>query len=873
MDLRKVIYMIRNLLLVFILVLHGCSDDINEGEGKGPSFSDERFQTNCKINSEEMAKILQEPIPEQINCIYDTLNLFMNLIEPERKELGKTLSRDVLERYIRTNEENAEDIIKYLDVFFSLNYLVFGTDYGYIKKDNFAKLKDFLILFNREFSSIYKYLEPYAGPVKIKSHNKIKESVLQAARNIVKDGMVLVEDPNKKNSKTSVNRSLKSLLEMLDKDRSLRISTILDYFKTDSNVKELEDVKKLLYIKKVILGGDPDIITIDEFVDLIENKLEILSEILFDVFKLKDIIFDTEEKKFALYEDSLSRFKKVLENQHDNPEVLITFDNIFTTLDTYRDQIFTENSDLDLRKYQSEMERIKEVLIGSTGDFTAKDILGVLDHLKEVAKIGVQFARAFQENKRILLDYEPVKGNELKNETGVEVEHFQNFQRIIEKYRYFKGDEILPLYSDKILRNIEGVIEVGQIEYLVDKLVRFYEKEYPCHLRGPHWPKNPYTGKKEEKILWDDYICKGSEDYRGTLKVGQVYFIILEFRRILNDLYIVLENREDRSAESVALMTDLFQHSSNDDGLIQINEIVEFAYQLLNSIEMSDNVLNYFSGSSRCPVIDEDDPSKDPSRSKLFKIPRYSVQNCFRPEFFNIFEEPFIDNSGFGFTYTYFDYFTKFKDYYKQIQNNQEEQSRLIVEMENFTRICPFENVPMSKSDILGVYAGLFNVEATLNRFDFDNDNVIEVGEELDAAFAHFKRAIDGLTDGIKPSARKIFDFLTNKKRIPNTIEGLGLIVGIAPKPKDADRLTLTKILVGLQEQSDKKRKERLGDLYVSDEEYCQSFLPIKNGVKQGIKPMQTFFADDFDYTGFEVQNKETKSYLLDYMRLKMSGL
>ncbi len=807
------------IISMLALVLSGCGD-LNDGKAMNPDRVIAELQaTNCEVNTKNLEKILSEPIPNEINCIYDQLNVLMKLVRTERPELGgKNITRATLETFIRKYVPNAVEALDYFDMFFTLNGFIFGVADDILIQEDFRRLRDFLLMMNREVSEIYPYLEKLGDDerIGIKFHQNIKE------QKIIKTFDYIV---NGARTKDGEDISLLGLLEVRPTtQRSMDITRLVGFFENDDNGETIEEIKAFVFLKRVIFGGSKNIINNTEFANFLRNQLKSFLSSFYDVYRHPNLSFDSESKRYELYGENIENIKNLIFNAGE--ESLVDFSDLFNLLNIYREDILGKYSELDFHTLGLEVLRIKQILIGQSKEnlkeiFTYQDFQTLLLEGSKVVERSRVNSIIFNENRDYLLNEKGkiVDDRMIRTSVNRSSDDFLSFMNTIKRYRYFKGNNELPFYGDDIHRNIETINLIGALDYAADKIYRFYENEYPCHSSEVFdvWNFKPTQ-------IHSDHRCKGTEDNNATLNAGQLIFVVQEFRKILYETKIIGETREDKAGENVMNIPDLFMETGNDDGFSEPTEFIEFVLSLFDSMGVRKKVMPIIQ--ENCPVVDE--------------LPEFGgerfLTKCVRDQFYGTLSKSFEDE---GKIFRYFDSLPKFEEKYLDWKSYDDADRRLrryTLLLEGFTKVCaPYDNIPYSEADIMGLYTSIFTVESTFNKFDLNGDNKIDKHESK-KAYQHFERGLKSILDtminGIKLGflSKNFFKFLVDKKRAPlsssaffkdvGDVLNVLLIYNFKPFP-EIDREKIITVLTTLQDTGEPKRKKRLGDAYEDKETFC----------------------------------------------------
>jgi hypothetical protein len=809
-----------NLLLSLFLLLQITS--CGESGSKDDSFSQSQdFQTGCKINEDNLDNFLTTNVEEDVDCLGKYLELFVKFVEPESPELVGKLSQKNLENFIKKKRPGLTSILKYTPLFFNLSHLIFGDKLGYLSKDHINPLVKAAIEINKELVIVYPILEQKPAEEIFKIHQK-------------KSGILI-------KSATKIANSLEKLFKNApSQEKPLSITDTIDIFKTDDNQVNLEKIKSLTFLKRLITGGEFNAVTQEELRQLV-GLIPKLTKIGFDFFQFERLVFDNEYQRYKFFNEVISTLEDALYFKDQPNAVLFNTADLENALINFKSEIGLE----DIESYFGIIPEIKAVF-GHNPEvkFLRADINKLLVHVKKVITYGeafvdIYFAKTEDENgvrsNQVLLESNSPIVEDLLISNVIYKNQFKDFVRIAKNYRFFRGSNPIPFYGDHYRRNLNGMIEVAVIEYLYGEFAKYYEEKFPCrdemYIRLRPFADPKKCEKNSDGQCIQDLRCKRGEDYGKSLSQGQIEFIVVKLTNALQKLDLTTPNMEYSTAETAMLMNDLFQFQSNSNELIDKYEIAEFGGQIISALSMKDNIISAVT--KLCPdhISDLDNG--------------YTVYgaNCFRENFLEIlftkFEKKRERPSDLPQLFQYSTYLPSLINY---LDNDTAPKVTFVMKMEQFTNTCygyfkkPESEIalPMDEflyeSDMFGVFGGLFNIESTLTRFDTDPVNNYLEGPEIEVAFQHFKTAVQGLLadaitgkwqkivtdviDAIGPEdiAKKIFYYMLKYREVPNTSssdKAIKLAKHMLNKKYregvKVDRITMAAVLSGIKSSSKNK--------------------------------------------------------------------
>ncbi|MBL7664888.1 MAG: hypothetical protein JNM93_07120 [Bacteriovoracaceae bacterium] len=847
------------LLISVPLIVVSCGD---VGEGPGMETSAPSL-LSCELGDYDFNKFFrddsaaQKEIQEGLDCLDETLSVFIEYVESPKPNY---LSYDLLKRYIEIKKPDMVKDLPTIEAFFILSNLIVGSEvfdedkYKYISQKNLKNLLAFLKDFHPVAVNIQRFFDnPNSSSFVLHQidRNRIERDTIEIVNKLLK--LFPSEDDD------SQNRTI----------AKVNMKDFLDKFRSDTDEEtnaDLDKAKSLSFLKRLFVGGDEEILTGTEMYYLVKDAPTV-TKVIFDMVRIHDIRFGEEKQKWKMLDDDLSDVVKLLyvDLNSDNDAFLV----VDTLLEASKQ--FKDHFGIDLSKHREavinalkavtsgvlfensaatatenyfrisrEIEKFRDENARSREGYTVVDILDLLRkdemtkvsylnqyelngfisskefgiivrHAHEIFNMGIifsdlynQYSSAISSPMRLTLD--------IKNEPSNEYEevYFPAFQRIVNNYKFFQGDMLLPIYDHFFHRNEMGIIHIGIFEYVAQNFFAYFERKYPCH---------------EEK--YETYKCNDEgevEDFAQSLTLRQIHRIILDLFSILVDIDIIIPGLESGSADNVTLLTDLFQYQSNGSGMVDVVEASEFAVSIFSALKAGDKVLDgmkaickdswYYEDES-CPVTDESG-NVDDEDCKIKVSP-----GCFRENFFKVLYSDFIDDDDKTDNLSH--YLVKFKEYTHGKNGvgglSVEAQQKFILETEIFSRTCfPMDNkddLDFGEGDMLSMFGGLLNIESTLLKFDSTNPNNRMDPEEVEKAFYEvYSGAIEALvykkTKTIKvfglgkwlakSLAKPVFNFLIKNGRSPNfdlkhIKEALSVLVGYRKFKHPAERMNIAQIL------------------------------------------------------------------------------
>jgi hypothetical protein len=686
----------------------------------------EQFAT-CTPDPKALAGIFTENVKSDLLCLEKNLNLFIEVVKTDRPG---NLSLKELKIYIQKNIKDIDpSVLNALSGIFDLNSLIFGDDKNYINKQNVRKLTQLLIDINKALveNKVYHYYTSSEKDVPYSEHNRRKAKVFTA--------LSYVSDRIQQEFKQNLN--VINFVEFLEKFKSL-----------DNNFV-LQNCTDLLFFKRMFLGGDEEVLTSYELKRL-ASMLADIGKVIFDLVHIKDVKYSEyqdEEILLTIREDASTIVKNLYYKGQDYVNVM-TLDDIWNTVGIFMPKY------LRFKKYTNSFLKLKGALLeNTTPNFNSNELMILfkdmaLNNLNKAAF----FYRMYAQNSDVLEQGDHITADlpAITNTEKAEESYRDDFNRILQSYRFFKGDEYSASFNNFIKRNPLGMIEVAVLEDIVKRFFAVYGDPKPNALGG----------------------------YRVTQT--QLENLMMEYKEFLEGEGMTDPGRTRNTAETITLMTSLFQSQSDGDSDIEVNEMVEFAIELLSAKQVAKIANKYFE--LECPDVDD--------------AGRYSP-SCYRENFIDMMEE---EKGGVKIS----DHLGKLKSYLKLPETNISEYLQI---SEVFTRSCTYFDdgtpVPMNESELFLLFSGLMAVEQTVIRYDVNNDNILQA-DEVEKAYPIYESAIRALLpDGLKGLGKKVFFYMIKKEKVPTPAAVAGLIITpLAVLKADATRKTLAIVLKTLSEES-----------------------------------------------------------------------
>lgn len=772
--------------LFIVLMVSSCGDLFTTDKGEDSTVGNILGAT-CELNTEAFSDILRANIRGDILCLENKIDLFLSLVKTDKPGY---ISKVTLKEFLATGPVDIgdEDINPIIDSVFDLSFLIFGGTKEHIAETDVKKLIDVLLFFNQHIWKVYLEFDRDVD-VNYVAHME--------ARDIIFSEISIL---------TKKLRDLINLDRNGDVDRINSELFLTNFFDTDPEA--LGDIKSLMFLKKVLLGGERFELSHIELEEAL-FKLPELALVAFDVARTDKFIFSEDLRKmFMLYNKDLAIFKKNLYYENDTEEPLFSIFDVFTAVENLLPDLTIGEGEFPIRKYPREFIVLKEILMdngegGTNGfgkHFHSRELVNLVDHAEYIFDQTEFFYRMYDEYRDELDARRPVSVDfgGFPARTQREEEFKNNFTRIAYDYRYFKGSFDAPYFSFNQYRNTSGMVEIATIEYAMTLVMKKY-------------------GQKHE-------LARGGYHMAYSSELNHVMPLIEKIKRPLKDLGLTTIGRVGGGeavgiADNLVLMSTLFQNQSDgcdtETVCLEVPEITEFLVGLVTALSIKDFFV---------------DQMEKLCGNEVDQYGRIYV-SCFRNNFLNVIKTP-MPGSG----KTLAAYFPMLFSYIEELTHDlpdgasptdSKEYVSFLETTEAFTRTCTHfdennqteENLmPMKGTDTFGVFAGLLNVESTVLRFDADESNKMS-GNEVEAAYYEvYHGAIKALVKDMVPlsggllnyTSRQIYYYLIKYGEAPVFDSGssiwrfvLHLVKLNKKKRAVATRHTIASVLKALGESSE----------------------------------------------------------------------
>jgi hypothetical protein len=660
--------------------------------------------STCKIDPAKLSEIFKKDQAQQIRCIQQNFVQFTKYV---RTTSTNSVNESDMNEFIRKFfQGQSENIVKGLSVIFQLNMILLKDEADQISRGNISPLFDLLIEVNREAIVITDVLTQMGNKDNAGKFWEYKAKFSTAVSHFANTTLQII---SKKNGGQKLN--IKNFIL----DAAVKIGS-----------KEIDSgtVESLMFLKKILLAGERDVITSQEIETLIGNLPSILN-LSFDMFFAREDNFNSDIDHAKFYLQNIRELYRIIEFNQDNFE-LLKIDQLTTLIK----KVQGTDAKINLDKFKPTITVLKSKFLNSNGDafmlLDIKTIIGIFEELNEQILFDNLTYDAYQktlDNDIQIGSLLPLKLSEYKLFSIRRLIEMQdNFQNIAVNFKYFReSSSHLQHYGTEIKRTKSGFVELSMIRFAAKKLLKSY----------------------------------GHIDNSGARQVSVVEFqtFLLDMKPVLQELNLWSNNFEN-FARNAVFLADLFQHQSNGDFNVNLNEATEYIAMVLSSVQVNEKIQTEISKACNSGT-DRDHPS--------FEV------NCFNQHYFETIMK----------TLNYSSNFPRLESYI--FNNSKEELQNYLKGVEGFARENNDPKVPINKRDSTLILGALLNIESTFLRFDVNRDNTIDnfnvIGREgdtditeLDTAFKIYRSAIikvAKLAPEQEKYAQAIFLYMVKYMEIP----------------------------------------------------------------------------------------------------------
>jgi hypothetical protein len=704
---KKLSKFINHLVIVSALCFASCGYVSDKPVENADLYRTDELQT-CKIDMAKLAEIFKANQTEQIKCLQDNFVQFTKYV---RAKHPGSVSEDELGIFVKKFFAGQSDaIINGISLIFQLNMILLKDESDRISHQNISPLFELLIKANQEAVILTNIIKSMDDPKNQKNFWELRKQFNESTTRFADATVGVIEKAPGFGQKLNIRQFIL--------DMSKKIG--------DHEIEE-SDINSFIFIKKMIIGGDQEVITTNELKDIISKMPKMLG-LIFDVYYVKGSNFKNDTAEMRFYLMAIRDVYHLIKFDQPNFELLSSEQLVKIA------EKFLKNYDVE--SFKPSIEALKFRFIGGKRDSVSlKDMDTVINIISDLYEKVYFNHLAYNEpgNNKILNQSTPITNFPQKSIPGFEDfsvprinQLYASFTDTAVTFRYFRNDSGVALYNNDIARNFKGFNEVNIVKWLSWKLLKAY----------------------------------GHVDASGQMQLSINDFsqFLLDSKPLLEELKLWSPKFETFSRNAV-LLADLFQSQSNGDMQINIDEATEYLGMLMTAVNVSGKFSDKLS--TLCdPGINLDDPIYD--------------KNCYNFNFFKLIlgersPEFYVKNPAYFGTKN-LDYAVNFPLLYKYIHSVSKEESQgYLAGVEGFARDNDAPGIPVTRRDSTLILGAMINIESTFIRFDKNSDGVIDY-DELSEAFLVYKSSIISLAKLPKnkePYAKAIFMYMTSKMEIP----------------------------------------------------------------------------------------------------------
>lgn len=688
MEINSLFKMSRIVLLIITMQLFGCGFVSDKPPGNVEVFKAEQMQT-CKIDINEISKIFKTNQSSQILCIKENFLQYTNYVLARNSQV---VSEFELDNFVKKfYPDQSDSIIKALSIIFQLNMLLFKDEEYKISRSNISPLFDFLIKINQVAVNLTDILNIMSESNESRDFWGQREKFTESITKFSQEAGLIIKNAQGGNQRINIQDFITRA------GRNLGSKEITP-----------ETIDTFIFIKKILLGGDKEIITSEEIGQLIEI-LPKVSHAAFDFIYAKQSDFSNIEEYSRFKLKNAREFYSVLKFEQEDFK-LFTIDQIISFIES-------REKNKNVGKFKSSIVSLKKRIIGGSLEYfflsDAKSILDIYhDYIEKNYFNAVTYASYIDLlEKDIAIPYLEQLNlpdrYDLFSLARVTQLH-KDFVETAKNIRYFRNQEGIPYIGNEIRRNQHGFLQSNMTTWMVKKLLKSY-------------------GHKNDE--------------------GIAQLSVIEFKLFLDEMEPLLKefglwSPNPSFPQNAVLLADLFQNRSDGDQEVNTIEATEYAQMIFSSGNISEKFNKALL--LACDFgINKNDPIFDTT--------------CFNNRFFEVLLNDL----------RYKKYFPSLYDYFKN--SSQKETDEYLIGVEGFAREGRELDVPINNRDSSLVFGAMINIESTFVRFDLNGDNVVDY-DELLKAYDVYKNTIvimAKLKPGQEAFAKSIFLYMVSKMKTP----------------------------------------------------------------------------------------------------------
>jgi hypothetical protein len=337
-------------------------------------FTSNELSSSCKLDPDQFGDILGADIEEQIKCLEENFNQFSRYVRSGDRD---TISEGELTNFVRRFfKTNSDTIIQGLKLIFELNMLLLKDEADSINRDNITPLFRLLLTVNKQAIIVTNALKEMQDERDGQKIFEKRKELKKALQDFTDTSLAIIRRPGH----TPKSIKLKEFL--------LGLNDRIDLGKNPIDEK-LADA--ILFLKKVFLGGDKNILTSVE-IEYAIQKIPKLVVMATDLTFINDKHFKNGKVFLGFRQNILKRFSQII-TPCDDDEVLFKIEDLFVLFD----RVSSDDDDFDFRDYETVFKSVKKDLIGGDDNyFNHKEFQHLLTYIN-ISLEGLKFNESHKE--------------------------------------------------------------------------------------------------------------------------------------------------------------------------------------------------------------------------------------------------------------------------------------------------------------------------------------------------------------------------------------------------------------------------------------------------------------------------------------------
>lgn len=691
----------------------GLSDDPPQDAGV---YDLGNLNGGCELNTENLNEILDRDVSKDINCLESNLDQFVQFVRRDDPTvIGRLELNKFMDKFFPESREVAKDLLKLV---YNINTLLLRDPKDKISVSKIKKLFELFRITNNEGRKLNNFLKG----LNEESYWLRRLDIFTHMQELVSSLLGVIVSDSSQNPSLNITTFIEELKNIL---------------KLSDDQLNIEKIKSFLFAKKLIIGGDKELITAREIIHLL-NKSSDLVLLGMDALFVKGKAFQNTTEEYYFYYDVVTELKENF-YPHSDTELILEHTDLLTVItEIIGDKYNVSNMDKSI-------QNIKEKFFGGAPDqYLYRDLTTVMNWVLEFSGMLYFNEITYDYHKEKMISPNAISGLTLPKAANYQVfpawmirKLWDNFEYISSNYRFFHDSDGKSHFFNYYKRYKSGFQTASMLRWAISKVVQVYG----------HFP--PGKRKKEAD----------EADFKK---------LFIDLQGIAKEMGLWPDELDKFVSEAVA-SADLFMYHADGNGSASAEEFTEYGVNALHGFSIADNVHKKLQ--NHCDQIGEDGQS-------------FTV-SCFREYFLHVFFKEL----------KYERYYNKLYEYLKL--NGTDEIQKYLINIELYSRVDPSVEIPISKEDLNRIVVILTNLESAYLRFDIDKDGVLTRGE-LDLAFLVFKSLVIKVADlGTTGDGlyKSIFFYLVKHMQVPSPVKLLWFHVFAKKNKITSTRYNISAIL------------------------------------------------------------------------------